>query len=77
VIFTIPADTPVTTPVDNPTVATDILLLVQLPPGVGFVNVIVVPTQWLLGPELGITTGTGLTLIILLVAAMPHIFVLM
>jgi hypothetical protein len=44
-MFTTPADTPLTIPVVSPTVATDILLLVQLPPDVVLVSVIDEPTQ--------------------------------
>ena len=44
-MFTTPAETPLTIPVVNPTVATAMLLLVQLPPGVVLLSVIDEPTQ--------------------------------
>ena len=46
-----PADTPVTTPVPVPTVATPVALLVQTPPGAAFVIVIVLPVHTPVGPE--------------------------
>ena len=44
-IVTLPAATPLTTPVPAPTVATDVLLLVHVPPGVVFVKVVVAPAH--------------------------------
>jgi hypothetical protein len=57
VIFTVPAATPVTTPVEDPTVARP-LPLVQVPPPAS-VRVIVWPTHTLEGPEMA--PGSGFT----------------
>jgi hypothetical protein len=54
----VPAATPVTTP-PGVTVATDVLLLVQVPPVVGF-SVVVAPTQIELLPVM-LTVGKTLT----------------
>ena len=45
VIVHVPAETPVTIPVEEPTVATAVLLLLQTPPAVESVSVRVPPTQ--------------------------------
>lgn len=45
-----PAATPVTTPVAEPTVASNVLLLVHTPPEVASDNVVDDPTQTLLAP---------------------------
>jgi len=52
VIVHVPADTPVTTPVDV-TVAIDVLLLLHVPPAVESINVMDAPTQVLEGPTIG------------------------
>lgn len=44
-MVTLPAVMPLTVPVVAPTVATDVLLLVHVPPGVAFVKVVVEPIQ--------------------------------
>jgi hypothetical protein len=62
VIFTTPGTTPVTIPVNEPTVATAILLLVQVPPPVLLVSVVVLPSHTLNVPVMG--TGDGLTKIV-------------
>jgi len=62
VIVGVPAATPVTVPVVEPTVARPVLLLVHSPPPVASVNVILLPMQTLVGPpipagvELNVTT---------------------
>ena len=43
VMFTTPPATPVTTPVDEPTVATLTLLLIHVPPPAALLNVVVAP----------------------------------
>ena len=50
VIIHVPADMPVTTPVEEPTVAIAELLLVQCPPDVESASVVVEPTQTLAVP---------------------------
>ena len=47
----VPADMPVTIPVDEPTVATEVRLLLQCPPVVPSPRVIILPTQTIEGPE--------------------------
>jgi hypothetical protein len=42
--------TPVTTPVDDPTVATAVLLLLQVPPNATSISIIPEPMQTLPGP---------------------------
>lgn len=53
VIFTVPAVTPVTIPVPDPTVAIPVALLLQVPPGVRSLSVIVAPIQTWLSPVIG------------------------
>lgn len=55
-----PEDTPVTIP-DVPTVATAVLLLVQVPPGVPLFNVVVKPVHTEGVPVLGTSKGRGFT----------------
>jgi hypothetical protein len=64
VIVALPAVTPVTTPVIELTVATAVLLDVQEPPAVVFVNVVVDPIHALVVPPIGVRTGTGLIIIV-------------
>jgi len=59
VILATPAEEPLTTPVVEPTGATDILLLLHVPPTVASLNVITEPIHTEDGPV--IATGTGLT----------------
>ena len=58
VIVAVPAFTPLTTPLEEPTVATDISLLLQVPPPPSL-NVVVAPAQTVVVPE--IAEGNGLT----------------
>ena len=51
-ITTVPADTPVTTPVADPTVASGGMLLYQKPPPVASVRLVVLPTQTVSEPEI-------------------------
>jgi hypothetical protein len=46
----VPADTPVTIPVDEPTVATRSLLLIHVPPDIALLKVVVNPVQTPLVP---------------------------
>lgn len=48
----VPKLLPVTTPLDDPTVATPALLLVQVPPGLALVNVVDEPTHIVDAPEM-------------------------
>ena len=65
VIFTVPADAPVTSPVALLTVATEVLLLLHVPPVVASVNVVVEPTHTADAPL--IAAGSGLTVIVVVV----------
>lgn len=55
----VPADTPVTIPVPEPTVATAVLLLLHEPPPEALVSVVVVPGHAVSVPP--IAAGNGLT----------------
>ncbi len=52
-IVTVPEATPVTTPVDEPTVAIAVLLLLHVPPDVALLSVVVLPWQTLAVPVMG------------------------
>lgn len=56
-----PTATPVTVPDTEPTVATEILPLIQVPPDVASDKVIVEPAQMLTGVDGVIAAGTALT----------------
>jgi hypothetical protein len=58
-----PAVTPVATPVPEPIVATDVALLVQVPPAVASVNVVVTPEHTLDAPD--IADGSAFTVAVL------------
>ncbi len=53
-----PAATPVTIPEEPPTVATGKLPLLQLPPGVALLKVIVLPWHTVVAPVIGSTVVT-------------------
>ncbi len=59
-----PAATPVITPVVRPAVAMPVLALLQAPPGVASVTVVVAPTHTA-EPEGVMATGVGLTVTVL------------
>lgn len=60
VIVAAPALTPETTPLDDPTTATDVVLLFQEPPP-AHASVIVLPVQTFVGPVMGPGADTTLT----------------
>jgi len=60
VIFEVPADTPDTIPVE-PTVATDVLPLLHVPPVVVLFRVVVAPWHKLIVPVMAATVGNELT----------------
>lgn len=60
-----PPITPVTTPVPVPTVATVVVLLVHLPPGVPSLSVVLCKAQMLVMPVIG--SGLAFTLIMVYV----------
>ena len=69
-----PAPTPVTTPVAL-TVATAVLLLLQVPPVAVSVKVAVAPVQTPAGPETIPAFGSGLTVIVVEVSALEQLVV--
>ena len=71
-MFTLPAVTPLTTPVAAFTVATDKLLLVHVPPVTASLNVVVLPAQTVALPD--IAAGVLFT-VIAVVAAHPPVMV--
>ena len=62
---------PVTTPVDAPTVATVVLLLLHVPPPVASESVVVRPEHTVLVPF--ITKGSGFTVATAFAAQMPMV----
>ena len=69
-MFAVPADAPVITPVVAPTVATDTLLLLHVPPLVISDKEVVDPAQNDKVPDIPI--GTGFTVITLVALAVPQ-----
>ena len=65
-IVAVPADTPLTIPVSDPTVAVSILLLLHAPPGTTSVNIKLAPAQTTDAPVIG--PGDKLTVIEVVVA---------
>jgi predicted cupin superfamily sugar epimerase len=61
VIVVVPAETPVTTPVEEPMVATAGVLDVQVPPGVASARVVVPVTQTVNVPVIGAVVAPGFT----------------
>jgi hypothetical protein len=66
----VPLDTPPATPVPEPTVATEVLLLLHEPPEVALVSVVVLPIQMLVDPP--IAAGLALTVTVV-VTRQPEI----
>lgn len=62
----VPPDTPVTTPVAGLTVAIIVLALLQVPPGVGSLKVVVNPAQTTGMPVIGRGVGLTVTVVIAL-----------
>ena len=67
-MVTVPAATPVTTPVLEFTVAMPVLLLLQLPPVVTFARVVVLPIQALSVPVIAATVGRALIVTVAMAA---------
>ena len=65
-MVTVPAATPVTTPVDEPTVAKPVLLLLHVPPVVAQASVVVAPSHTVSVPVI----GNGFTLTFIVVVAL-------
>ncbi len=60
-ITDVPAATPDTTPLPEPTVDTDVVPLLHVPPAVALLSVVVSPAQTLFVPDM--EAGKGLTVI--------------
>jgi hypothetical protein len=69
VIVTVPAATPVTSPVLL-TAATAASLLVHTPPGVVLLKAVTAPTHTAISPVMGFTTGVALTVTVAVCAAL-------
>ena len=69
----VPAATPVTTPVEEPTVATEVLVLNHVPPGTISLRVIVLPVAT---AELPVIGATGSTVKVTVAMAVPTIYVI-
>ena len=70
----VPALSPVTSPVNEPILATAALELVQIPPEKALVNVVVPPIQIVEVPAIG---GNGtITVIVLVATAVPQLLVI-
>ena len=54
----VPPETPVTTPVEAVTVATELLLVVHVPPVVALLNVMLLPWHTEAGPVMGVSRVT-------------------
>ena len=65
----VPAETPVTIPVVDPTVATGKRLLLQVPPGVGSLRVVVLPSHTNVVPV--IADGDGLHVMVVVTIHAP------
>jgi hypothetical protein len=63
----VPFATPVTTPLPDPIVAIDVLLLLQAPPGAALLNDVVEPVHTVIVPVIG-----KLDTVTILVAAVPQ-----
>ena len=71
----VPVATPVTTPVALLMVATDTLLLLQVPPLTVEVSVIDAPVHTVAGPLIVPADGDGLIVIVFVATAVPQLFV--
>jgi hypothetical protein len=69
-ITTVPADRPVTTPVDEPMVPTVTLLLLHVPPLAELLSVAITPIHMVDGPEI---IGGGLTIVTVIVLLQPPV----
>jgi hypothetical protein len=64
VITVVPVVIPLTMPEVDPTVATEVVLLVHVPPGVASVSVIVDPAQTLVGPPMAAGVALTVTIVV-------------
>ena len=68
----LPADTPVSMPVEASILATEVLLLVQVPPAAASVRVMVDPVHTDPGPVIVPADGNGLTVINVVAIPVPQ-----
>ena len=68
-----PAATPVTTPVAAPTVATDVVLLLQVPPAILLLSMMVAPAHTVEAPLIVPALGTGSTVTVADAVADPQV----
>ena len=73
----VPIETPVTTPDNEPIVATNGLRLLQVPPVVVFVSVDVVPMHTVVIPLMGLMEPPLVTVIVLIATAVPQLLVIL
>ena len=74
---TTPTPTPVTTPVDKPTLAVPELALVHVPPPVASASVMVLPLMDTLdGPAIAATAGSGLTVTVIVADQQSVVYVI-
>ena len=71
-MVTIPGPAPVTVP-DEPTVATNVLLLLHVPPAVASVNDVEVPVQMDIGPNGDIAAGVRSTVTVPVTKQLPTV----
>lgn len=74
-MVTVPAATPFTIPVDAPTVAIVLLLLLQVPPLTVEVSVAGVPVHTLDGPLMVPAVAPALTVTVVVATAVPQLLV--
>jgi hypothetical protein len=71
----LPAETPVTTPVEGFTVAAAVFVLLQVPPLILLTNVVVEPVQANVVPPIVPAFGSGLTVTAYVAVAVPQLVV--
>ena len=71
----VPALMPVTTPVAGLTEATALLLLLQLPPAVASLNVVVAPLHTVVVPVIAATAVPVVTVTVVVAVAVPQLLV--
>ena len=71
----LPEATPVTAPVDELTVATDVVPLVHVPPGIASVSVLVAPVAIVVVPPMAAGVAV-LTVTVVVTNVVPQVFVL-
>lgn len=72
-IVAVPAAIPMISPMDVPEVATNGLLLLHTPPGVASVSVVVAPTHSPAAPLMGAIAGSGFTVSVRVIKAVPQL----